>query len=332
MNNIAATIGSTVIYWSSLVIALGAAACFLLTISLYCANGGSRTAVAVFAPVSILLCFFFSRLVFWYSHPQQFSSFADGVFNLAKGDYCIAGVLMGAALAVLVLKAVRLIGNVGLFADCLTPGFAISLAMIRLSELFNTVCRSKIAVNNPSLQHLPLASTVLNAAGQPEYRFATFFVEFLLLMIVFGYTMVFFFSGRKKKMYRPCAQSGHLALRFLVIYSAMEIVLDSTRYDSSYMRSNGFISMVQITAAVILFGVLVYYSVCDIKGEGFRIRHALLWLGWLAGIGGVGITEYLVQRHGNWYLPCYAGMTVAVAVMALMDLGLYRMNRFSEEE
>ena len=33
-------------------------------------------------------------------------------------------------------------------------------------------------------------------------------------------------------------------------------------------------------------------------------------------LGVVGITEYLVQRHGDWYLSCYGAMGLACVLMA----------------
>jgi len=95
---------------------------------------------------------------------------------------------------------------------------------------------------------------------------------------------------------------------FLLYYSAIELVLDSTRYDSSYMRFNSFVSIVQVISAVCIVGVLVYYSVHSIRYKGFKLHHVVLWLGFLLSVGVVGMSEYFVQRYGNMYLAllrCY---------------------------
>ena len=107
-----------------------------------------------------------------------------------------------------------------------------------------------------------------------------------------------------------------------MFYSASELVLDSTRYDSSYLPINGFISFVQIVAAACILALLIYYSVHSIRANGFRWYHPALWLLWLITLSAVGWTEYLVQRHGDWYLSCYGAMGLACILMAGV---VYRM-------
>ena len=41
-------------------------------------------------------------------------------------------------------------------------------------------------------------------------------------------------------------------------------------------------------------------------------------------LGGTGASEYLVQRHGNWYLGCYSAMAVCCFLMAFVVYKLYR--------
>ena len=50
---------------------------------------------------------------------------------------------------------------------------------------------------------------------------------------------------RKRKV-----ADGDVCLLFLLCYGALQIVCDSTRYDSLFLRSNGFISIVQILGLV----------------------------------------------------------------------------------
>ena len=54
MNGIAIYSGSTVIYWSGVVIALGVAACFALSYSLYTSYVGSGKALWVLLPLAVL--------------------------------------------------------------------------------------------------------------------------------------------------------------------------------------------------------------------------------------------------------------------------------------
>lgn len=54
MNPIAISTGSTVIYWSAVVIALGIAAGFALSYSLYISHGGRSAAMWLLLPLALL--------------------------------------------------------------------------------------------------------------------------------------------------------------------------------------------------------------------------------------------------------------------------------------
>ena len=71
-------------------------------------------------------------------------------------------------------------------------------------------------------------------------------------------------------------RDGHVGLMFLIGYSASELVLDSTRYDASFARFNGFVSLVQILSAVTLLAILILYSVRSVRANGRRGVHWLL--------------------------------------------------------
>ena len=119
------------------------------------------------------------------------------------------------------------------------------------------------------------------------------------------------------------SRDGNAARMFLVFYSASELVLDSTRYDSSFLPINGFVSIVQIIAAVCMLLLLIRYSRLSIRANRRRYWHWILWILWLAALAGGGYTEYLVQRHGGWYLSCYTGMSLCALVMAFVVHRMY---------
>ena len=73
-----------------------------------------------------------------------------------------------------------------------------------------------------------------------------------------------------------------------------------------------------------ILGLLVYYSIHSIKANGMRFYHWLGWLGFLASLGATGGSEYLVQRHGNWYMFCYPAMSLCCIGMALVVYCLYK--------
>ena len=208
--------------------------------------------------------------------------------------------------------------------DCFAPGAVLAAAFIRLSALFNSTCRGKIAVKTPWLRRLPLASPVLSSSGAEDWRFATFFVEFLLLAAVFVIVLRFFFRRRRQAMKAGQKRDGNVALFALLLLSAVELLCDSTRYDSSFLPFNGFVSLTQIVCGVCLLVPLVVWSVRSIRANGRGVFHWALWVGWFLALAGAGVCEYLVQRHGDWYLSCYLAMAVTCYFMARLPYAMYR--------
>ncbi len=314
--------GGIVLYWSSIVICLAVAAWFFLSLAVY-APGGGAAALWILLPIATVLSLFFARAIHWYCHAEQYTGFASAFTNFSLGSYCMPGVFLGVTLAVLLVRLLRFSDSAGRMFDALAPGAALGMALIRLSALFSNADRGKVMVSTPALQRLPIAAAVDNGSGAAEYHFATFFVQFLLLLVLAALLLGFTYRRGRVRM-KSGSRYGHTALLFLLLYGAMEIVLDSTRYDSSFLRSNGFISLVQILGALSMLGVLVYYSVHSIRANGLRFYHWILWLVFLASVGGAGYLEYLVQRHGDWYLKCYGGMSACCLVMALTAHICYR--------
>ena len=321
MNPIAIYSGSTVLYWSSVIIVFGLLACLTLSLSLHRTNGGSDAAMLLFFPLAIILSVPICRVLHWYCHLEQYNGIWGALTDYSTGSYCLPGALLGTWLAALIVKKLGFARSTARLLDAFAPGAALAVAFIRLSALFNSSCRSKITVTTPALQHLPIASGVTSSTGAVEYRFATFFVEFLLMLIAAAVLLEFFYRCRKRPM--KCGNSdGNTARYFLLLYSAVELLLDSTRNDSSFIKFNGFVSIVQMICAICIAALLIYYSRRSVKASGLSAKHWLIWGAWLLGLAGTGISEYLVQRHGNWYLSCYTVMTVCCALMAA---AVYRM-------
>lgn len=318
MNPTAVFTGSFSIYWSTVVIMLGILSCFALTYSLFTSRRGKGVTVWALFLFSLVFSVILSRAIHWYCHFEQYTSFISALTDYSVGSYCLPGAFIGVILAVLLIRLLGLTNKPGRLLDCLAPGAVLAIAFIRLSALFNYSCRGKIVVNTPILQHLPLASKI--ATG--EYRFATFFVEFIVLLVLFAWLLGFFFKRRRAVMKGDAPRDGNVALMFLLWYSAIEFVFDSSRYDSSFLRSNGFVSIVQIICAVSILLVLIVYSVRSVKVNGLGVRHFVIWIGWLVSLGVVGYTEYLVQRHGNWYIRCYSAMSIACFALGFF---VYRM-------
>ncbi len=322
MNPIAVYSGNSVLYWSAIVISVGLLAALFMSLSLQAANRGRLIAMLLFFPLALVLSVPLCRALHWYCHAEQYGSFLKAVTDYSSGSYVLSAALVGGWVAAWIAAKLD-DGDTARLLDAAAPGAALAVAFIRLSALFNSSCRSKIAVTSRALQRLPFASGVTNSAGATEYRFATFFVHFLLMLLLCGWLLCFFYKRGRRPM-KAGRPEGSTICMFLLFYSASELVLDSTRYDSSFLPINGFISIVQIIAAVCIFLILAYYSMLSVRANGRRWWHWMLWAGWLLTLGGVGITEYLVQRHGDWYLSCYGGMALSCLAMAMIVYGMYR--------
>lgn len=324
MNNAMLILGGMSLYKSALVIALGAAACFALTASLYTARGGQGAAVWLFCSADLVLSVLFCRFLHYYCHTEQYASFWRAMTSYASGGYVLVGVVPAALAAARLVKLAGLTRNPSRLLDCFAPGAVLAAAFIRLSALFNSTCRGKIAVRPAFLHHLPLASPVLSSSGAEDWRFATFFVEFLLLGAVFFLVLRFFFRRRRAPMKAGQKRDGNAALYALLLASAVELICDSTRYDSSFLHFNGFVSITQIAAAVCILAVLVVWSVRSIRANGRTAFHWAIWVGWFFALAAAGLAEYFVQRHGDWYFGCYTVMGLGCYFLAFLPYRMYR--------
>ena len=324
MSSALLAIGSLELYKSALVIALGAAACFALSYALFTARGGMGAALWLFAAADIVLSVLLCRFIHYYCHTEQYASFLKAMTEYSAGGYVLVGVIPAALAAVWITKAAGLTQNPARLLDCFAPGAALAAAFIRLSALFNSTCRGKIAVKTPWLQHLPLASPVISSSGAEDWRFATFFVEFLLLGLVFCLVLRFFFRRRRAPMKAGQKRDGNVALFCLLLCAAVELICDSTRYDSSFMHFNGFVSISQMASAVCILAVLVVWSVRSIRANGRSGFHWAVWTGWFFALALTGGSEYLVQRHGDWYLSCYTAMAAGCFFLAYLPCVMYR--------
>lgn len=321
MNPIAIYYESTVLFWSAIVISVGLLAALFMSLSVQVSNKGRIVSMLLFFPLALVFSIPLCRALHWYCHQEQYGGLIKALTDYTAGSYVLTAAIPGVWLAAWIAAKLD-DGDTAKLLDAAAPGMALTVAFVRLSALFSSACRSKIPVTTGLLQHLPLAAGITNSAGTTEYRFATFFAHFLLMMLLCVCLLKFFYKRRFIPM-KAGRSEGSTVNMFLLYYSASEMVLDSTRYDSSFLPINGFVSIVQIIAAVCMLLLLIHYSRMSIRANGRRFWHWLLWLVWLAALAGGGWTEYLVQRHGDWYLGCYGAMTFCCIVLARVVHRLY---------
>lgn len=313
MEQIAFISGNSVFYWNSIVLALaaGAASCIFLAFYL---PGGRPGAAATAVPGALVLSLFFGRLLHWYFRPDSYPGFWSAITDYTSGGYALMGCFVGCAAAAGLVRLLRLEPFAPAMLDAMSLGGCAGIAVGRLACFFSAADRGQLM----PFTALPLAYPVNNVVtGAPEYRLATFVLQAMAAALIFAALAVFFLLGKKRR-------TGDVTLLFLLLYGLTQAVLDSTRYDSLYLRSNGFVSAVQLLSAAALVGVSALFSARMVKGRGMRRRYVPLWIGMLALLGGAGYMEYFVQRHGDRALFSYAIMTACLGIFTALSLLTYR--------
>lgn len=313
MEQIAFISGNSVFYWNSVVLALaaGAASCIFLAFYL---PGGRPGAAAAAVPGALVLSLFFGRLLHWYFRPDSYPGFWSAITDYTSGGYALMGCFVGCAAAAGLVRLLRLEPFAPAMLDAMSLGGCAGIAVGRLACFFSAADRGQLM----PFTALPLAYPVNNVVtGAPEYRLATFVLQAMAAALIFAALAVFFLLGKKRR-------TGDVTLLFLLLYGLTQAVLDSTRYDSLYLRSNGFVSAVQLLSAAALVGVSALFSARMVRGRGMRRRYLPLWIGMLALLGGAGYMEYFVQRHGDRALFSYAIMTACLGIFTALSLLTYR--------
>ena len=314
MNPIAIIVDNTQIHWDAIIIVMAIPAWFFSFHSLYCANKGRRLASWVFLPFAVLLGAITSRLLYWYAHVEQYKGLSQALEDFNIGCFSMLGILPGLFLAAVLVRCLRLNKNLPAFLDALVPATSMGMGLMYLSCLFNYNCRGKFTVDTVSMQHLPYASPVPEA-GELSYRFATFFWS-AVFMFVLAYICTEFYYIKKKEY-------GSTACLFLLIFSAGQFILDSTRYDAEYFPFNGFVSILQIFDGVCILVLTIAFSIRAVKRRGFKWYYVLLWLGQAGAMTATGMMEYMVQRYSDQHLTYYAYMAVSCVGMFMIGFILY---------
>lgn len=333
MSQIAYMSGERIVYWSGLIFALGLAAGLALALAIYPRYHRHNTAVWVFFPFALLLGLLFSRIIYWYCHLEQFSSLLDALAEWNTGSYALPGVVLGAWLAAWIVKKLGLTQRTGRLLDAVAPGLCLSFAFIRLSELFNTACRSRILVQAKALQRLPFAVRSVDSSGSVRYPLAVFFLSFLLLLVVTVLLVRFYTRYRRYPMLDGSSVNGNVFRLFLLLWGVTEVLMDSLRYDSCLMHFTflkslnpyaSFISLGQVFAGVSILVVMIHFTRVRVRGEGFGLKILLAWILFLVSLFCAGfLGEYRVQRTGNYAL-CYSIQIVSLIVIALAVWWMYK--------
>lgn len=314
MDKLAYINGESLIYWNSIAYTLAAVTAICFFLAFYLAKNGNVVAGFAAVPLSMVMGLVAARFFHWYCRADSYESFASSMTDYSSGGYALMGIFLGCFLAAVILRILFLHTNLPKMLDCMSVAGCAGIAVGRLASLFNSSDRGQVVENFKSL---PFVYPVTNAvSGAVEYRLATFMLQSMVALALFGGLALFYLrkdpAGRRK--------DGDVALIFLLIYGASQVVLDSTRYDSLFFRSNGFVSVVQVLGALGLALAIIAFSRRMVKVRGFEWWQILLWVFIAAGIGCGGFMEYYVQRRGNEAVFAYSVMSGCLIGVVFLTL------------
>lgn len=332
MKAIAIVSGTLVVYWNSIIISLGLVAGLMLSLALCRDKRCSKAAIFMFFPFMLVFSLVICRFLHWDCNLEMYPSFAAAMTNYSFGGFSIFGVVLGALLAALIVRGLQLTDSIGNLLDTAVPGITLTLSFVRLSAMFGSSCHSKVPVTTPFLQRLPFAVEATDAAGNTDYRFATFFVGFIMFAVVTVILVCLFTAKRDTEMAAGAGKTGNIARLALVICGAIEIVLDSTRSDASMLhfallkflnKYVSFISLVMLLCAISILCVFVHYIKINFKAGKNKFVNVLLIIAFTLTVAGAGASEYLVQRYTGMYALYRSVQTVSAFFMIVVVMAAY---------
>lgn len=302
------------IYWSPIIIAIAAVAAICFYAAAYIVRKGSGFDLCASIFLSVLFSIPLARLVHWYCKAGAYASFKAAMTDYTTGGYALLGVFAGSFLAALLLRLLRISKSLPGMLDCMSLG-GIGIAVGRLASLFNTTDRGMVVSDG---LEFPFAYSLVNVVtGTVQNRLATFMIQSMVAAAIVLGLVVYMLVSRIRKKKIP---EGDIFLIFLLCYCASQIVSDSTRYDALVLRSNGFISMVQVVSLVGLLVPVGIFMGRLVKRTGFRWKYLACWGIMGAAFGLACYMEYIVQNNGHKALMAYSTMSVCMAVVVALTL------------
>ena len=321
MEKIAFISGGTFIYWSSVILTLAVLTAIAMFAAMYIGKSGDVVGLSVTIPVAMVASMMLSRLIHWYCRVDSYESMHVALTDYSKGGYALMGAFIACLAVAALLRMIRVVKNLPQMYDSMAIGAGFGIAVGRLASLFNASDRGMAL---PDSVGFPFAFPVTNSvSGELENRLATFMIQAGIAGILVVLLLIYMFISKIAK--RKIAD-GDVCLIFLLVYGAGQIICDSTRYDSLFLRSNGFISIVQILGLVALLVPIVVFSFRMVKNMGIKWFHFISWLVILGMMGLAGYMEYYVQRHGNEALFAYTMMGFGLIVIVLVTLVIRAMG------
>ena len=122
---------NTIIYWNSILIVAGIFAGFLIGLALYKTNTKYSFQCYMYLAIATIASLYFSKIMHWYCHIEQYESFEDAVTNLSGPGYLIPGMLIAIWLAAIFLCPILKGRSRYTILDPFAPAFAFIIAIIK---------------------------------------------------------------------------------------------------------------------------------------------------------------------------------------------------------
>lgn len=307
MENLAISTDVFRIYWSSIITALAVLCSALCFLSIY-KNDKRYVEKQLFVITAIVVSLVFSRLIHWYLKTDAYESFKSALTKPYGGDYALIGAFIGTFLTALIFRCFTITKRLPKLLDAVAISAALGISVGRLAARFLLSDRGFIVPD-----YVPFLTSVIQdpVSGGEEIRFATFYAQSAVSFLIAIYLMIYYAYKNKAGKYKD----GDVFFRFLVLYAASQMLLDSTRYDSLYLRSNGFVSLVQICSGSGLILIMIYSFIRTLAsraGKSDKRKAVFIFLLGLLCSGLCGFMEYYVQRHGDRYVFAYSIMFLSL--------------------
>ena len=316
MDNMLVLLNGTAINAREALIALGALSFALMLLALRLRQGRSVLPVLIALPFGAAAALYLGRFIQWYCLSESYTSLGAAMSDLRTGGFSLVGALAAAIGCAWLLRLIGAEKDTRALLDDLALSGTLGIAAGRLGERFGSADRGKILIENEALQRLPFSAVVIHpVSGEAEWRFATFCAQSLWALFLFLLLAARTIRLSRREPELREREKGGGFLLFVTLYCESQILLDSTRYDALFLRSNGFVSMEQILSLTVLTAVMAFLTVGGIRAGAAKRGYLLYWVLFLCGFGLAGYMEYYVQRHGGEFLLSYGLMAVGLAVV-----------------
>ncbi len=308
MNSVAIYYQGIIIYWSTAIIIAGVITGFAVSLTLAARYTPKRAWNQWLVwPVTVILSLVLSRIIHWYCNKEMYDGFKGAILNWQYGGYCISGVVIAMCLSPLLVSLISRVKYYNEIFGCSTVGFAFSLATIRFADIYSDICRGKFTIYIKNI----------------EYHFPSFLISSIFLLVLFVILAVLIIK-RKGIEGNNKNTVGEI---FLTWFSASEIVIDSTRYDTPHLvfygerlaglnKGAGFMGLSQLVCAICMIVLLIIRISKDVKEIDYRKKYAVArGIIFFAGLVIAGISEYLVQRYSKMATYIYILQLVGTLVM-----------------